>query len=735
MARMTERIMNHTDIINRDKSCTTRLAVSRAAKPPATWKRFTTTRRLLCCALPALILAVPAVAVAELPAMLLNIVYVALGLGLVIFFHELGHFAVAKWCDVLVERFSIGFGPILWSRKYGETEYALSAVPFGGYVKMLGQDDMDPSQLTSEEIAQDPRSYSAKPVWQRMAIISAGVTMNILTAILFFAAAFGLGVVTPQPMVGGVIAGSPAWSAGLRTGDTITEINGDAVDGFGDIIRGVALSSGAVSLKGTHPDDRPFTLAVTPDKSGTRRELGFWFAYAPEVARLAKGQDPILPGSAASRAKPPLQAGDRIVAIADEPIETYGELLDGFARRRAESVTLTLERPKGEKRDGLTETVRSVVGPMPMRGMGLRVQFGKIAAVVAGSPANRAGIQPGDTITHVDGQDVGGQLDPLRLPYLFGDRAGRPVEVTLQRDVRGGAPETVQVVVTPDDRPGWTEQPQRAGEPLAIPAIGIAFHLVPRVLNVIAGSPAAQQDIKQGDLIEKISLTLPVDAPPEPNGADAKPIVIAMDGKGPGDIPQQNYAFAFAQIQKYPAREVVLTVSHDGKSRAVTLPAWTDPAEPWFFPSRGFVLAPLEGELKAKSFGGAVAMGAGHTRSSVVELYLTLRNLLTGDLSPKELHGPMSIARIAYEVADQGFSQLLMFLGFLSVNLAVLNFLPIPVLDGGHMVFLLWEAVTRRKPSERVVAVATVMGFAFIILLMLSVTYLDLFIHKTLGGG
>jgi len=102
-----------------------------------------------------------------------QILYAAIGLGLVIFFHELGHFAVAKWCNVFVERFSIGFGPILWSFKKGETEYALSAIPFGGYVKMLGQDDMDPSQLTAEEIALDPRSYSAKNVPQRMAIISA----------------------------------------------------------------------------------------------------------------------------------------------------------------------------------------------------------------------------------------------------------------------------------------------------------------------------------------------------------------------------------------------------------------------------------------------------------------------------------------------------------------------------------------------------------------------------------
>ncbi len=132
-----------------------------------------------------------------------------IGIGLVIFFHELGHFAVAKWCDVFVERFSIGFGPILWSRKYGETEYALSAIPFGGYVKMLGQDDMDPSQLTSEEIARDPRSYSAKSVGQRMAIISAGVSMNVITAVMFYAIAFGHGIEMPPPVIGSLQPGMP----------------------------------------------------------------------------------------------------------------------------------------------------------------------------------------------------------------------------------------------------------------------------------------------------------------------------------------------------------------------------------------------------------------------------------------------------------------------------------------------------------------------------------------------
>jgi regulator of sigma E protease len=183
-----------------------------------------------------------------------NIAMVAIGLGLVIFFHELGHFAVAKWCDVKVERFSIGFGPIIKSFKHGETEYALSWIPFGGYVKMLGQDDVDPSQLTSEEIALDPRSYSAKPVYQRMGIISAGVIMNIITGMLFFAFAFRLGVASTPCVVGAAIPGMPAWEAGIQPGDVITKINGEKTNSW--------ISSAAV----------PSAMVISRWKESTRME-------------------------------------------------------------------------------------------------------------------------------------------------------------------------------------------------------------------------------------------------------------------------------------------------------------------------------------------------------------------------------------------------------------------------------------------------------------------------------
>ena len=240
-----------------------------------------------------------------------NIAIAALGLGMVIFLHELGHFAVAKWCNVFVERFSIGFGPVFFSRKWGETEYALSLIPFGGYVKMLGQDDADPSQLTNEEIAQDPRSYLAKNVFQRMAIISAGVTMNILTALLFFFIAFRVGFPTSPSLIGDVRPGMPAWEAGLSAGDHVKRIDNGPIDTFSELQLSVALSSGSLKLEGTHTDNTPFEINIDPDATRTHPQIGVRPMASLIVYKTAAGMS-------ASRSKPEFHVGDVVTNVGDQ---------------------------------------------------------------------------------------------------------------------------------------------------------------------------------------------------------------------------------------------------------------------------------------------------------------------------------------------------------------------------------------------------------------------------------
>ena len=192
------------------------------------------------------------------------ILQVAGGLGFVIFVHELGHFLVAKACGVKCEKFYLGFdvgGLKLLSFKWGETEYGIGALPLGGYVKMLGQDDNPaaaareaqrakaliesgdlPAEPTSDpHPAWDPRSYPAQSVPERMAIISAGVIMNVIFAVLLAAWAFGLGVEELTCEVSSVRPGGAAWRAGLRTGDEIVAIGGKADPVFTDLQKGVTL--------------------------------------------------------------------------------------------------------------------------------------------------------------------------------------------------------------------------------------------------------------------------------------------------------------------------------------------------------------------------------------------------------------------------------------------------------------------------------------------------------------
>ncbi len=208
----------------------------------------------------------------ELPAPVVTFVAFVVALGVLVFVHELGHFSVAKRLGVKVLRFSIGFGPILWRRQRGETEYALSAVPLGGYVKMLGEDEEDGEPVTEPE-----RSFGNQKPWRRAAIVVAGPTMNFLFAFVVYAvlfAAVGAEIPSTEPRIGGVGQGTPAEQAGLQVDDRVLEIDGTPVDTWDGLAARVRESDGKALTFDIERKGAPLVVTVTPAMRETRNIFG-----------------------------------------------------------------------------------------------------------------------------------------------------------------------------------------------------------------------------------------------------------------------------------------------------------------------------------------------------------------------------------------------------------------------------------------------------------------------------
>ncbi len=180
-------------------------------------------------------------------------------IGLLVFFHELGHFLVAKWSGILVYTFSFGFGPKLFGFKWGETEYVVSLLPLGGYVKMAGEDKEE------DENVPENRKFNTKPIWIRALIVVAGPFMNFILAIVIFSLLFmSYGVPSVQPIIDKVIEGGPAYIAGIQPGDKIIEINGKKVTLPEEIARIVNESLGKKLKITVERNGKYLTFEVTP---------------------------------------------------------------------------------------------------------------------------------------------------------------------------------------------------------------------------------------------------------------------------------------------------------------------------------------------------------------------------------------------------------------------------------------------------------------------------------------
>ncbi len=764
-------------------------------------------------------------------------VLVVFGLGFVIFIHELGHFATAKWCDVHVKTFSIGFGPALpgcsWQR--GETTYKISILPLGGYVQMVGEGG------EGDEEEEDPRSFKNKTVGQRMVIISAGVVMNIILGAICFILVYQLNGVPRSPAaVARIDPGSPAWQKGVHTSSINTKLGSFPFPSFNDLKIEVALAGrndpsiqftfvrrvegneitqvidlnpkardentkmpaigvgppdgiklvkkspnsprdvpafrdsaaaaarvldlrpGDKVLKATNPSDKdggltdvaslaelcgrmrrlvgePMTLAVLRKENGAIEEIkvaaeGFEFedaVYAttdpqtPDEPFKIKPLDPAPPqlvGHTANEDRCPFDFQRRMKVLAGMP------------------VVLQVKRGPDSK------LINILVPPAYHMTVPLRMKMGKVAAIRDGAPAVDK-VKPGDTISQVGlvaagetepkKDDLITDFDPVKLPYLLQtalkNKTGTwNVAVKVLRPRDAGNREAVVlsdwILMSWNDE--WStneETPMSRFSPMSIPELGIAYYVESTVEAVTDEKRAG--GIEAGDVIEEIRFR---ELTKKGENEDWT-TWFKMQSKRDGQKVYDEWACYFLRTMQspdYPELEVQVSRRQTRLDSPVRLELAEDKS--WPLADRGLHFRPVMKLLKSDGFGQALQFGWQDTVSSIKQIYLTLARLIGGEVSTDMLGGPIEIAAQSFAAAEDPW-MLVLFLGMISVNLAVVNFLPIPILDGGHMVFLIYEKLRGKPPSEGVRAAATWLGLLIILALMAFVFYLD--IKRRFFGG
>ncbi|QDV14005.1 Regulator of sigma-W protease RasP [Rosistilla oblonga] len=678
---------------------------------------------------------------------------VAIGIGLVIFVHELGHFVAAKSCGVKCEKFYVGFdvpiniGPIKLPRTlgkftWGETEYGLGIIPLGGYVKMLGQDDdprkaaeeneriklankdATPGDETAPTYTLDPRSFQAKSVLQRMFIISAGVIVNVITAVMFAAAAFWYGVPYTPAIVGSTQPGDPAWLAGIQPGSQVVSVgsieNNDQLQ-FRDM-RSEILEHGL--------DDKTKPVSFTVRKNGedTAYQLIPTLRYDPKKVAVAIGVVPqlsttldseiaVYPNSAAAEVVDSSFRGATAIAMDGTELPKNGDeiyltpITQQMRLKASEPIELTfLLTDKSEKTVSLP--------PQQLKSLGGTFAVGPITGLVQGGNAEKAGLKPGDQIIRFDGQD---QLSAFALRDLAYERDSE-VKIVVQRAKEDGESEELTFTVAPD---AVSSTPEASGIDLALDRYGIAYTASNRLASVDEGGQLAAA-FEPGDLITRVTVSWADDAQKKELSGFIPPKML-NDSWDIDDF--YTVPMLVANLQMLPTGTEIRVLgakgaAADGKviDTVVKLKAESDQ----YWPERGLRFETVKRIHRAESLAAAFSLGyneAVHRGKGVLRF---LKMLVTGRLKADLLGGPVAIFTIAGSHAAEGIPRLLMFLTFLSINLAILNFLPIPALDGGHMVFLIAEAVLGRPVDEEWQARLTMVGVLMLLGLMAFAFYNDI---------
>ncbi len=617
----------------------------------------------------------------------LYVIEVIIGVSLIIFVHELGHYLAARWAGVKVRRFFFGFAPVIkigkrkitlqvFAIERGGTKYGVGMIPFGGFVDMAGEQEGDHATDTPKE-----QQFNTKTPGQRAVIFAAGATMNAIFAIVFFVVSFAIGVSFVRPTIGDVSPGGPAWQAGLQPGDKILEINGQKQSEFTEMYMNVALADANKNLKfKIQRGDEVFDTEIAPvlDLQGRGMTIGIAPNNLPVVGLMPEG-------SPADKAG--LRKGDKIISLEYEdpvsgetvtvPVRTGSDVTRTVGKPElvGKPIVFEIERKRPDRIKNLKVRVVPEIPEESPKLLGITGLATKIGAIQDSSSANDT-FQVGDVLKAIHG-----------IPYnSFRQlKANLPPdgEVSVELEREAGL---VKVSVQKKKLLSWLESEMAFSSASNDPVIG----------DVLPGMPAEKAGMKPGDRVTKVGgekMETFTDVAKAIAARKGEPVEVTWERQKP-DGGSEEFT---AKLTPAPNRSGYVGI---------------------FFTQDRFILR--------KGFFGAIGTGISRTVLWAKRVLLIVKALFTRDISPKNLAGPVGIFTISYAVTQFGLGTLIYFLAMISINLAILNVFPIPVLDGGHLLFLGIEKIKGSPVAIKTQVAAQMVGLVLLLSMAVFVTYNDI---------
>lgn len=596
---------------------------------------------------------------------ILRTLEVIFGIGLVIFVHEGGHFIAARMCRVRVDVFSLGFGPRLFGWKKGDTLYQIAAIPVGGYVKMAGE--------MPDGSGRPPRGdeLHSKNVAQRFFIYSGGVLMNIVFALIAFPIVFSVGVPVMRPIISAPTKGMPAWENGLPAGTEILAVEGERMFDFDHVYNAVALADpGPLDFTIRRPgSDQEETVRMEPRLDPTHGfyRIGVGLGYDPDlVLDVPEDRGAYEAG---------LRSGDRLLGVVgglggQSPLEQLRS-----AQLTGEPFAVRVDRSGAELEFPIHAEIedrsdRRVFGFSPLRNE-VRGQRDDPLLVTLGLRTGERILAVNDHLVHSPTDWLNGLL-----------RAEGTPEIRVQG-------------VDGHERVVSFAGPIGEAEALSLAdSLHLDFDPEENLVEISEDGAAYEAGLRTGDAL------------------------IAISG---GTVDGWDELFKKAQKWSDSKDPVEFTYLRDGEEQKLKVAS-----RPLELETYGFSIARASMIYKTSSVGESIKEGVSASWRFLTNAWLIIKKMAVGRVSTNNVGGIIMIGTVSYDLASQGLAKLFFFLCMLSINLAFLNVLPIPVLDGGHLFFCVVEAIKGSPVSERTLGYSQVVGLVVILTLMVYVTYQDI---------